>query len=140
MKIERVWSMPDRWTFRIQPIQKLLWEEGVRGRILGQMEAGWYDPFSGKNSPCEFRNDLSDKTDAGENMDALEWLKTIETGVAEGVLYDPPYSMSQAKSKYGKGFGGLRYWKECKDQVARITKPGGKSNLFRLEHKRTRKR
>ena len=43
MLIERVWAMPDKWTFTIKPIRELLEEE-----MSGDM---WVDPFAGYNSP-----------------------------------------------------------------------------------------
>jgi len=42
MIIERVWAMPNKWTFTILPIKKLLKEE-VYGDSV--------DPFCGENSP-----------------------------------------------------------------------------------------
>ena len=66
-------------------------------------------------------------------MDALEFLKTRATGSADLVLYDPPYSITQAAElyrSYGKerlrvSIANMRYWKLCKDNVARILKRGG---------------
>lgn len=43
MRIERVWAMPNKWTFTIKPIKQLLLEEVVDGM--------WCDPFAGENSP-----------------------------------------------------------------------------------------
>jgi len=36
MKTERVWAMPNKWTFTIKPIRELLEEEMVSGRKLSQ--------------------------------------------------------------------------------------------------------
>jgi hypothetical protein len=38
MRIDRVWAMPNKWTFTIKPIKKLL-EEEVQNWYL------WSDPF-----------------------------------------------------------------------------------------------
>lgn len=45
IKIERIWSMPNKWTFTIKPIKKLLNKE-----ITGKE---WFDPFAGNNSPWD---------------------------------------------------------------------------------------
>ena len=67
-------------------------------------------------------------------MDALKFLQSIETESADLVLYDPPYSISQAAEMY-KSYGkekleinvaNMKYWSECKDNVARILKRGGR--------------
>ena len=31
MKIERIWAMPNKWTFTIKPIKELLIAEGAMG-------------------------------------------------------------------------------------------------------------
>ena len=45
MIINRVWAMPNKWTFTIKPIKELLEEE-----IIGEE---WADPFCGENSPVK---------------------------------------------------------------------------------------
>lgn len=128
MKINRIWAMPNRWTFTIKPIVSLLQDEGAQGLMK---QGVWYDPFAGKNSPADFTNDINPEANATDHMDALDWLQKQETGSADGVLYDPPYSFRQASECY-KGFGktsfvtSKEYWSKCKDEVARIIKPGGK--------------
>ncbi len=130
MKIERVWSMPNKWTFTIKPIKRLLLEEVDEGL--------WCDPFAGENSPAQITNDLNPERKATHNMDALEFLKTMETDSFDGVLYDPPYSPRQAAECY-KGYGAellkvkptmANYWSSCKDEIARILKPSGKVICF----------
>lgn len=119
MKIERIWAMPSRWTFTIKPIKNLLSEE-VTGLSC--------DPFAGRNSPADVTNDLVEK--AGTNMDALLFLKTMPDKHFDTVLYDPPYSITQARKYGSKTYASMKYWKECKDEVARITKNGGKVICF----------
>jgi len=120
--IERKWAMPNKWTFTIHPIKQLIKEE-VSGISA--------DPFAGKNSPAIEQNDI-DK-DCGNldayHKDALTWLKGKRTGRYDTVLFDPPYSITQARM-YGKEFASMKYWKECKDEIARILKPGGKAICF----------
>ena len=67
-------------------------------------------------------------------MDALEFLKEIDSNYADLVLYDPPYSITQASQlyhEYGKeklevNVANMKYWKLCKDNIARILKPRGR--------------
>jgi hypothetical protein len=54
----------------------------------------------------------------------------------DGVLFDPPYSFTQIKQCY-EGIGipldgqtSMKYWSDCKTEIARIIKKGGKSICF----------
>jgi len=131
MKIERIWAMPNRWTFTIKPIKELLKNE-IKDNEL------WVDPFAGKNSPASITNDLNGKIEASYHLDALKFLKTLEKEQYHGVLFDPPYSITQAKRCY-EGYGmdkleikptSMKYWSECKNEMARILCPGGKAICF----------
>ena len=124
MKIERIWAMPNKYTFTIKPIKELLGDE---------MEGGgryWLDPFAGYNSPAFFKNDLDENAPVKSHKDALEWLKGIGSESIVGVLYDPPYSITQARQYGKKEFASMKYWADCKNEVARIIKPGGKAICF----------
>lgn len=134
MKIERIWAMPNKWTFTIKPIRELL-EEEMRGNKRGQL---WCDPFAGLNSPAYTQNDLNPSHNTKYKMDALQFLKTMKTDHFKGVLFDPPYSITQAKQCY-EGYGmdklsikptSMKYWAECKNEIARILKSGGKVICF----------
>lgn len=126
MQIERFWAMPSLWTFSIPPIKTLLAEEANSGL--------WCDPFSGKNSFAQYTNDLTEKSNnlfsEHKNMDALDYLKTLEPSFFDGVLYDPPYSITQARNYGAKKYASMKYWKEVKDELARILKPHGKAICF----------
>lgn len=124
MKIERVWAMPNKYTFTINPIKELLEEEVGPGN--------WLDPFAGKHSvvPFENRNDLDEEMPTGSHKDALEFLKERPTAFFDGVLYDPPYSITQARQYGKKEYASMKYWADCKNEIARITKPGGKVICF----------
>jgi len=127
MKMNRVWAMPNKWTFTIKPIRELLQEEVFFGL--------WIDPFAGENGHlyAKITNDLSNG-----GIDALEFLKKHKTDEFDGLLFDPPYSITQAKQCYeGHGMDKLdtkptsmKYWADCKNEVARIIKPGGKAICF----------
>lgn len=128
MKIHRIWAMPNKWTFTIKPIRELLQRE-VNGGL-------WCDPFAGENSPAQVKNDLHGKCEFC--MDALEFLKTRKDEEFDGVLFDPPYSISQAKECYeGRGMDKLdikptsmQYWGDVKSEIARILKTNGKAICF----------
>ena len=122
MKINRVWSMPNKWTFTIKPIKELI-NKYIKGFGC--------DPFAGENSPAQIKNDLSGKVEF--KMDALEFLKTRKNNEFDYVLLDPPYSITQAKQCYeGRGMEllkikptSMQYWGDIKTEIARITKSNG---------------
>jgi len=130
MIINRVWAMPNKWTFTIKPIKDLLKNE---------IDSGiWCDPFAGKNSPANITNDLREEMPTTNHMDALKFLKLQPTNFFDGVLFDPPYSITQAKECYeGKGMElldtkptSMKYWGDCKTEIARILKRNGKAICF----------
>ena len=92
MKINRVWAMPNKWTFTIKPIKKLI------SRYVGDGR-GWIDPFAGMNSPAEYTNDLNPDAKAKYNMPAKEFAELMP-GPFNGILFDPPYSGRQVKECY----------------------------------------
>src|SRR3990167_1156513 len=117
MKIERVWAMPNKWTFTIKPIRELLAQE------IGSTK-NWIDPFAGENGAlyADYTNDIEK-----DGMDALAFLKGFDDNFADGILYDPPYSITQARMYGKKEFSSMKYWADCKNEMARIIKPGGKA-------------
>ena len=125
IKIERVWAMPNKWTFKIKPIAELLNEE-----IVGEKRM-WADPFCGENSPANVTNDIEPTLKRKTfQLDALTFLKNCVDGYFDGVLYDPPYSITQARMYGKKEFSSMKYWADCKNEIARILKPGGKAICF----------
>lgn len=134
MKINRLWSMPNKWTFTIKPIKDLLEREVGSGMLRN---GKWCDPFAGENSPAHVTNDLNPKRPTTHHMDALEFLKLQDNDMYDGVLFDPPYSPRQVKECYdGVGLKltadktRCDYWSKCKDEIKRITKVGGKVICF----------
>lgn len=125
MKISRVWAMPNKWTFTIKPIKQLL------NRYVKPDCGYWADPFAGENSPAQDKNDLSGRVEY--KMDALDFLRSCSTEYYDGILFDPPYSITQARQCYeGRGMDlldikptSMQYWSECKNQIKRILKPNG---------------
>jgi len=135
MKIERIWAMPNKETFTIKPIANLLKEE-TKNKFLPY--DFWVDPFCGKNSPACATNDLNRDISANSHLDALVFLKTLKTEQFHGALFDPPYSITQAKQCYA-GYGmdkldtkptSMKYWGDCKNEIARIIRPEGKVICF----------
>lgn len=133
IKMSRVWAMPSRWTFTIKPIKELLANEIISGQH-------WIDPFAGQNSPATCTNDIDPEANAEYHEDALGFLQRQsddEDFLFDGALFDPPYSSTQAKRKYGlleKQFtaemGRKEYWSKCKREIARIVRPGGRVICF----------
>lgn len=130
MKIERVWAMPNRWTFTIKPIKQLLSLEIISGQR-------WVDPFAGRFSPAQVRNDINPDSEAEYHEDALTFLSRQPSEEYDGVLFDPPYSATQAKRLYdtlGLRFtadmGRPEYWSKCLTECGRILKRGGKAICF----------
>ena len=129
-EIYRTWAMPNGNTFQIRPIRNL-----VRDccREVGGGDAVIVDPFANMSRFGTITNDLNPEFDTDFHMDALEFLRTRADEEADLVLYDPPYSITQAAqlySSYGKekleiSVANMAYWKSCKDEIARITKYNG---------------
>lgn len=127
--IERKWAMPSKNTFSIPPITRLLQEELTDGT--------WIDPFANESKIATITNDLNPDMPTDYHLDAHEFLRMFDDNSVDGVLYDPPYSPRQVSEVY-KGFGKevtkettqMTYWKQHKDEIARILKPGGKAICF----------
>lgn len=117
--------MPNKWTFQIKPIAKLLKEE-MNGGL-------WIDPYAGKNSPATTTNDINPKNNTDFNLNASDFLNLYKDNSVDGVLFDPPYSLGQIKEHYRQAertpesaMFNAKYLSQQKHQVSRIIKPGGK--------------
>lgn len=123
MTINRIWAMPDSKTFNIKPISKLL------GKYVGGVVV---DPFANSSNLGTITNDLNPEFKTDYNLDALVFLKLIDSNSADVVLFDPPYSPRQVSECY-KGFGlettmettQASFWSNCKNEIKRILKTGG---------------
>ncbi len=124
IRMDRVWAMPNKWTFSIQPIKKLVLEELVEPSI---------DPFVGVSYLCGVTNDINPNLQAQFHEDALTFLERYKDNSFMTAIYDPPYSNNQFRECY-KEFGQEcppqlfnAHWQSVvKDNIARILKPGGK--------------
>jgi len=88
--------MPTRHTFKIKPIARLL-HNYVNGGV------GWVDPFAGENSVAEITNDINPDKPAKHHLHAKQFVEELG-GIYNGVLLDPPYSLTQVKECY-EGLG-----------------------------------
>ena len=130
MKIERIWAMPNKNTFDIKPIKKLIQEELDKDKL-------WIDPFANKNKLAKITNDLNPEYSTDYHLDALDFLKMFNDSSVDGILYDPPYSPRQVSECY-QNFGleitmkttQASFWANHKKEIARILKKGGKVRTF----------
>lgn len=128
MNITRVWEMPNKYTFKMQNVARLLKE------VLPTTGPKWADPFCGIYSPAAIRNDADLERPAEFHLDGLDFLKQFPDSSLDGVLFDPPYSVEQAlriyKPKHNGTAGRAEYWARCKDQITRIVRVGGRVVCF----------
>lgn len=126
MRINREWSMPNRWTFKMKPVEALL------ERYVKDLGVGWVNPFCGHSLLGDKRNDLDPgNAFATSHQMASDFLASIDDESCFGVLFDPPYSPRQMSECY-KSIG-LKVnsqmtqsgWPKEKDHCARIIRPGG---------------
>lgn len=129
MRIERIWSMPNKNTFKVSPIGQLVSEEVDRS-------LKWIDPFANSAKIASITNDLNTAYDTDYHMDALDFLKMFGDSSVDGVLFDPPYSQRQVRECYDslsgsiKWDGRITFWSSAKDEISRILKIGGKVICF----------
>lgn len=129
VRIERIWSMPNKNTFEVKPIHDLIVEEMTDGI--------WIDPFANRNKLATITNDLSEEFDTDYHLDALDFMKMFGEASVDGVLYDPPYSPRQVSECYNNvGFNvtwdttKASFWGNHKREISRIVKVGGKVITF----------
>jgi len=82
MEMDRVWAMPNKNTFTVPPIGKIV-KKYTSGKSI--------DPFANKNKFAMITNDLDTIYSTDYHMDALDFLKMFEDENIDTVLYDPPY-------------------------------------------------
>lgn len=125
MKINRVWAMPNKWTFQIKPIAELLERYNVG--------AGWADPCAGISLLAEHRNDLNPKNPQSRHKFADQWLLKFKKDSLNGVVFDPPYSLEQTKRAYESAGVPFTYkdthnavrWTIERNIIKEIVKPDG---------------
>jgi len=131
MNINRTWAMPNKNTFTILPIKDLLNKYITNDKI-------WIYGFANESKIATITNDLNPEYNTEYNLDALQFFKNYSDLTIDGVLFDPPYSITQASQcykSYGKekleiNVSNMGYWGEIKNQIARILKPNGIAICF----------
>jgi hypothetical protein len=126
MNIERVWAMPTIDTFDCKPIGALV------KRYLAQSKTS-IDPFARNKRWATHTNDLNSNTAAEHHMDALDFLGMLQDQKvrADLAIFDPPYSLRQAKECYeniGLEFSydqtiRVGYWRQEKDIINNLLTP-----------------
>lgn len=131
MKIERIWAMPNRNTFEINPIKELI-KKYSYGIII--------DPFANKNKIATITNDIDVSFETDYHMDALDFLKMFDDNSVDTVLYDPPYSSRQVSECYKKlnmtvdmETTQSSYWRKHKQEISRIVRKKRNCNFLRME-------
>lgn len=120
--------MPNKWTFQIPPISRLVFKYAGDGK-------GWIDPFAGMSRRAEYTNDLNPDMPAEYHLYALEFVKQLR-GTYKGVLFDPPYSLQQMKECYqsfGLGLTGreaTNFYGDMRKAIKHLIVPGGYSISF----------
>lgn len=131
ININRIWAMPNSKTFTIKPIKEFV-ERYIQGRNI------IVDPFANESNYGTITNDLNPEFNTDYHMDALAFLKSLDSNSVDCVLYDPPYSITQAaqcykdygKEKLETNVANMKYWGDCKNEVARILKKNGIALTF----------
>lgn len=121
--------MPNKNTFSIKPIKKLIEEEKTKGL--------WVDPYANSNKIADITNDLNTEYNTDYHLDALDFLKMFDDCSIDGILWDPPYSPRQVAECY-KNVGikttnkttQSSFWSMQKKEISRIIKPNGKIITF----------
>ena len=126
MDFEYHFAMPDHQTFKIKPINNFL------NKICNSNNKVIIDPFSNRiHGFATYYNDINPSNKVGFNLDAMDFIKTYDDESVDGVLFDPPYSLTQLKQCYdgiGKALTGYEttsYFHNIKDEIFRVLKPGG---------------
>lgn len=131
--IERRWAMPSGATFTIKPIKSIVSNEVFEAYIRANGNAVIIDPFARKSQFGTLTNDINPEYSTDYHMDALDFMREQPDEIADLVLYDPPYSITQAAQLY-KSYGkeklevnvsNMAYWARLKDEIARVLKRGG---------------
>lgn len=132
--ISRVWAMPSKWTFSVAPLCAIIQRYKRHGEV-------WLDPFAGWHSPAEITNDLNPQAPTHFHVEALEFLESLPLATYAGVIFDPPYSLTQVARSYANI--GLRFkgaenptggFPKVKDAIARMVCLGGTCGVVWLEY------
>lgn len=125
VKFSRHWAMPNKNTFSIKPINRI-----IHKYLKPGMKS--IDPFANESRIATVTNDINNDFDTDYHLDAIDFMKIFNENEIDCVLYDPPYSLRQVVECY-KGVG-VEITKETTqsswrtkhiDQISKIVRPGG---------------
>ena len=128
IKFSREWAMPNRRTFDVPPIRRL---------VLRHLSGHSLDPFANECRLATVTNDIDPRFDTDFNMDALDFLRAQPDESADTVLLDPPYSPRQVSEVY-RSLGRTvnmettqaSFWGDLRAEIARVVRLGGKVVSF----------
>lgn len=125
MIINREWAMPNKNTFSIKPIRKLIDKYDSTNCVS-------VDPFANTNRIAKICNDLDPQYNCHYQMDALEFLREVESDSVDLMLFDPPYSPRQVSECYksldmtvNMQTTQASFWGNLKKEIARVVKRDG---------------
>jgi hypothetical protein len=132
MKIYRKWSMPNKKTFSIKPIEAMIKSQLAENRLLDR-KSKIIDPFcNSRIDLADVNNDIDPSMDADYHLDAIDFLKKFEDKSISGVLFDPPYSPRQVSECYKSLEKTVNmkttqssFWSNLKAEIGRVVKRGG---------------
>jgi len=121
----RVWEMPNKNTFDVKCIGKLI-DRYLTTDMLS------IDPFANKCKRAKITNDLNPDYDTDYHLDAVDFLRVFADSSVDFVFYDPPYSLRQVSECY-KNVGipvtmetTQSSWRSKHiTEIARVLKPNG---------------
>lgn len=122
--------MSNSCTFQVKPIKEFV-ERYIEGCHVVA------DPFANSCKYGTITNDLNTEFDTDYHIDALDFLKLIDSNSCDCVIYDPPYSLRQVSECY-KGVGRTVTQQDTQaswrarhlDEIQRILKPNGIALCF----------
>ena len=117
--------MPNKHTFSIFSIAKFI--EPYRA-----MASVSIDPYANTSRLATITNDIDPSMNCDRCMDALEFLRSFESGSVDLVYFDPPYSLRQVSECYkslrltvNMQTTRASFWRNSANEVARVLKRGG---------------
>lgn len=130
--IKRVWAMPNKNTFKIKAIKKLIQNYVFPNCVV-------IDPFANEHSikneiKCKqyISNDIDNKFNTDYHLEAQQFMKLFDDNSVDVVLFDPPYSGRQVKECYSRlgktvtmNDTNAGYFTKFKKEIARILKQDG---------------
>lgn len=139
MLISRDFCIPNKETFLMPKVARFLASKLAESKVIA-------DPFSRGKRIGTVTNDINESFDADYHLDCSDFAAELfrKQIWLDAVLFDPPYSIEQAKRSYeltGNHFSRaatqmVNRWSVCKDLLALITKKKRSGDFFRLEFKR----